>query len=47
MFQLNPRCIYKKELEVLIEKVLSVLPDSDKEKYFRQHRRPRRTGKKL
>jgi len=47
MFQLNPRCVYKKELEALIEKVLSVLPESDKEKYFRQRRRPRRTGKKL
>jgi predicted transcriptional regulator len=47
MFQINPRCLYKNELETLLEKILSLLPDNEIEKYFRQRRRPRRTGKKL
>ena len=47
MFQINPRCPYKKELENLLEKVLSLVPDAEAEKYYRQRRRPRRTGKEL
>lgn len=47
MFQINPRCPYKKELESLLEKVLSLVSDFEKEKYYRQRRRPRRTGKEL
>jgi predicted ArsR family transcriptional regulator len=46
-FQINPRCPYKKELEALLEKVLTMVSDADKEKYYRQRRRPRRTGKSL
>jgi hypothetical protein len=47
MFQINPRCPYKKELEALLEKVLSLVQEKDQEKYYRQRRRPRRTGKDL
>lgn len=47
MFQINPRCSYKKELESLLEKVLSLIPKAETEKYYRQRRRPRRTGKRL
>lgn len=47
MFQINPRCPYKKELEMLLEKVLSLVSAADQEKYYRQRRRPRRTGKEL
>jgi hypothetical protein len=47
MFQMNPRCPYRKELESLIEKVLSLISVAEKEKYYRQRRRPRRTGKNL
>ncbi len=47
MFQINPRCPYKKELENLLEKALSLTSSADSEKFFRQRRRPRRTGKKL
>ncbi len=47
MFQINPRYPLKKELEQLLEKVLSLTPKSEIEKYYRQRRRPRRTGKKL
>ena len=47
MFSINPRCPYKSELEVLLMKALKLLPKSEIEKYYRQRRRPRRTGKKL
>jgi DNA-binding transcriptional ArsR family regulator len=47
VFQINPRCVYRRELEALLEKVLSLLPDKEKESFYRQRRRPRRTGKKL
>ena len=47
MFQMSPRCPYKKELEALLEKSLSLLSANEIEKYYRQRRRPRRTGKKL
>jgi hypothetical protein len=47
MFQFNPRCPYKKELEVLLEKILSLVSKAEQEKYYRQRRRPRRTGKAL
>lgn len=47
MFQINPRCPYKKELESLLEKSLTLLSANEIEKYYRQRRRPRRTGKKF
>lgn len=47
MFQISPRCPYKSELESLLEKALSLLSENEIEKYYRQRRRPRRTGKKL
>ncbi len=47
MFQMNPRCSFKKELETLIEKILSLVSNEDREAFYRQRRRPRRTGKKL
>jgi hypothetical protein len=47
MFQINPRCPYKKELEALLEKILALIPEKDREIYYRQRRRPRRTGKVL
>lgn len=47
MFQISPRCPYKRELEALLEKALSLLSSNEIEKYYRQRRRPRRTGKKL
>jgi len=47
VFQINPRCAYKKELEALLEKVLSLISENEKESFYRQRRRPRRTGKKL
>ena len=47
LFQINPRCPFKKELEALLEKVLTLVSERDTEKYYRQRRRPRRTGKGL
>ena len=47
MFQINPRCSYRKELEAFLEKILSLVSKADQEKYYRQRRRPRRTGKAL
>ncbi len=47
MFQVNPRCPYKKELEIFLEKILSLVSKKDQEKYYHQRRRPRRTGKEL
>lgn len=46
-FQINPRLAIKPELSALLEKTLSLLPEAETEKYFRQRRRPRRTGKQL
>lgn len=47
IYTFNPRCFYKNELEILLKKILSQLPREDIEKYYRQRRRPRRTGKQL
>lgn len=47
LFSVNPRLAIKDELIALIEKELSLLPQSETTKYFRERTRPRRTGKKL
>lgn len=47
MFSLNPRFAARGELTELLEKILALLPESETEKYFRERRRPRRTGKQL
>jgi DNA-binding MarR family transcriptional regulator len=46
-FRMNPRLAIKIELTNLLEKMLASMPESDREKYFRERRRPRRTGKAL
>ncbi len=46
-FRINPRLFVRRELTSLIEKMLACLPEADSQKYFRQRRRPRRTGKTL
>ena len=46
LFQMNPRCPFRKELEIFLEKILSLVSSVDQEKYYRERRRPRRTGKK-
>jgi DNA-binding IclR family transcriptional regulator len=47
VFTLNPRCLFKKELLALLNKILDLTPQTDIEKYYRQRQRPRRTGKAL
>lgn len=47
IFTLNPRLLYKKELEALLNKILSLLPQEEIQQYYRQRQRPRRTGKLL
>src|SRR5579884_3855374 len=46
-FRINPRLPIRAELVALLEKILSLLPQEETERYFRQRRRPRRTGKKM
>lgn len=47
LFRINPRLAIKAELTEMLEKILALVPDEDNEKYFRERRRPRRTGKSL
>ena len=47
VYEWNPRCFYRKEIESLLQKALDRLPESIQEKYFRERIRPRRQGKPL
>lgn len=47
LFGINPRYPFKKELEALLEKVLTFIPEEEKEKFYKPRLRPRRTGKPL
>ncbi len=47
LFGFNPRYPFKKELEALLEKILTFIPEEEKDKYYRPRLRPRRTGKPL
>jgi DNA-binding MarR family transcriptional regulator len=46
-FRINPRLAIRNELNALLEKMLSLLPEQEIAKYYRERRRPRRTRKKL
>ena len=47
MFTFNPRLPYKSELQLLLEKAITLLPELEVKQYFSQRRRPRRIGKKI
>ena len=47
MFALNPRYPLRTEVERLCEKALNLISEEEKAKFYRQRRRPRRTGKAL
>ena len=47
VFTFNPRLAIKKELILLLEKELEMLPKETIQKYYRDRTRPRRTGKEL
>ena len=47
LFGINPRYPFRKELEALLEKALTFIPDNEKERFYTRRLRPRRTGKPL
>lgn len=47
LFGINPRYPFKKELEALLDKVLTFIPEEEKETFYKPRLRPRRTGKEL
>lgn len=47
LFAWNPRYPLQMELRALLMKAIELLPEKDREDYYRQRRRPRRTGKRL
>lgn len=47
LFGFNPRYPFRKELEALLAKALTFVPDEELERLYRPRLRPRRTGKPL
>ena len=47
VFSWNPRFAFLREVRALLRTALAALPDEEKRRYFRERRRPRRTGKPL
>ena len=47
LFGFNPRYPFKKELEALLAKALTFVPEEEAERLYRPRLRPRRTGKPL
>jgi DNA-binding transcriptional ArsR family regulator len=45
LFTWNPRYAFAAEVRALVRKALDSLPDDERRKYFRERRRPRRSGK--
>ena len=45
LFGFNPRYPFKRELEALLEKALTFVPDEEKTRLYKPRLRPRRTGK--
>lgn len=47
LFTWNPRYPFLEEVRALLRKALRSLPEQERQRYFTQRRRPRRTGKPL
>ena len=47
LFGFNPRYPFRKELEALLAKALTFVPEEELERLYRPRLRPRRTGKPL
>ena len=47
VFSWNPRYPFLKALRALLQEVMRYLPEEEIKKYYRQRRRPRRSGKPL
>lgn len=45
LFTWNPRYPFREELRALLRRALASMPASEKQRYFRERRRPRRSGK--
>jgi predicted ArsR family transcriptional regulator len=45
LFGFNPRYPFKKEMEALLAKALSFIPEEELDRLYRPRLRPRRTGK--
>jgi DNA-binding transcriptional ArsR family regulator len=45
LFLWNPRYPFVREVRAVLRKALRSLPERDQHRYFRERRRPRRTGK--
>jgi hypothetical protein len=43
----NPRYPFLKEFKVFVEKAFEFIPEKEKERFYRERRRPRRLGKPL
>ncbi|MEE8184819.1 MAG: helix-turn-helix transcriptional regulator [Thermodesulfobacteriota bacterium] len=43
----NPRYPFLKEFKVFVEKAFEFIPEKEKERFYRERRRPRRRGKPL
>jgi hypothetical protein len=47
LFGFNPRYPFKRELEALLEKALTFVPEDERRRLYTPRLRPRRTGKPL
>ena len=45
LYQFNPRYPFLRELELLLDKAIKILPESEISKHYRKRTRPRRKGK--
>jgi DNA-binding transcriptional ArsR family regulator len=45
LFSWNPRSIFVDDVRSMLRKALDALPESERKRYFRQRKRPRRSGK--
>ncbi|HZP88584.1 MAG TPA: hypothetical protein VFB54_17365 [Burkholderiales bacterium] len=47
VFTWNPRYALRTQLSTLLERALLLIPAAERDRFLRERRRPRRTGKKL
>ncbi len=47
VYSINPRLSIKNELQLLLEKSLLLMSKKEKKKFYRNRKRPRKTGKAL
>lgn len=47
LYSLNPRYVFRRELEALLERALQAMPGEERERLYTPRLRPRRPGKPL